>query len=56
MTAKTDKKQTQKLKEFRICVCGPSHVGKTAIINRLVNNAFYAEYNKPDDDEIQEID
>jgi GTPase SAR1 family protein len=25
-------------------VVGPSHVGKTSIINRLVNNTFYPDY------------
>lgn len=25
---------------YRICVCGPSYVGKTQLINRLVNSDF----------------
>ena len=25
---------------YRICILGPSEVGKTAIVNRLVNNYF----------------
>ena len=28
----------------RICVLGPSFVGKTQIVNRLVNNHFYPQY------------
>ena len=30
--------------DFGICVVGPSHVGKTAIINRIVNNSFQSNY------------
>ena len=29
---------------LRICVVGPSYVGKTQLVNRLINNQFYAEY------------
>ena len=27
-------------RKFRICVLGPSFVGKTQVINRFVNNTF----------------
>jgi len=30
--------------EFKICVAGASFVGKTQIINRIINNAFHQEY------------
>lgn len=30
--------------KFRICVLGPSYVGKTQVINRFVNNTFTAHY------------
>ena len=32
------------VKTVRICVLGPSFVGKTQIVNRLVNNHFYPQY------------
>ena len=39
------KKKKQKIiKKFRICVLGPSYVGKTQIVNRLVNNQFTGFY------------
>ena len=30
---------------YRICITGPSHVGKTSFLNRLINNVFYTDYN-----------
>ena len=39
------KKKKQKIiKKFRICVLGPSYVGKTQIVNRLINNQFTGYY------------
>ena len=32
-----------------ICVLGPSFVGKTQIVNRLVNNAFFPQYHATDE-------
>ena len=32
------------VKKFRICVLGPSYVGKTQIVNRFVNNGFSGFY------------
>lgn len=32
------------VRKFRICVLGPSFVGKTQIINRFVNNSFSPYY------------
>ena len=29
---------------FRVCITGPSHVGKTQLINRIVNRSFNWEY------------
>lgn len=29
---------------IRICVLGPSFVGKTQLVNRFVNSSFYGEY------------
>lgn len=38
------KKKQKIIKKFRICVLGPSYVGKTQIVNRLVNNQFSGFY------------
>lgn len=32
------------IREYRICVLGPSFVGKTQLINRFMNNSFSAYY------------
>lgn len=32
------------VRKFRICVLGPSFVGKTQLINRFVNNSFSHYY------------
>lgn len=32
------------MRKYRLCVLGPSFVGKTSIINRLVNNSFSPYY------------
>ena len=29
---------------FRVCVVGPSFVGKSSLVHRIVNNSFYADY------------
>lgn len=42
--AQSKKHQKQKIQTTRICVLGPSFVGKTQIVNRLVNNHFYPQY------------
>ena len=31
-------------KKFRICVMGPAYVGKTQVINRIINNSFTPYY------------
>jgi len=31
-------------KKFTICVTGPSYVGKTSFLNRLISNTFHNEY------------
>ena len=44
MSTKDKIKQRSEMKsmhEFKICVAGASFVGKTQIINRIINNAFY---------------
>ena len=38
------KKQKKIVKKFRICVLGPSYVGKTQVINRFVNSTFTPFY------------
>ena len=38
-----------------ICVLGPSFVGKTQIVNRLVNNAFYPQYHPTDEKDVYKI-
>ena len=35
---------TESFKELKICIAGPSYVGKTSFLNRLINNTFYSEY------------
>ena len=40
----SQKKKKVFIKKFRICVVGPSYVGKTQIVNRLVNNQFTGYY------------
>ena len=37
-------KKNKIVKKFRICVIGPSYVGKTQFCNRLINNAFTGYY------------
>lgn len=32
------------VRKYRICVLGPSFVGKTSIINRFINNSFSTYY------------
>jgi len=41
------KKQSQggpSIRHYRICVLGPSFVGKTQLINRFINNGFSPYY------------
>jgi len=39
------KKQLKKLvKKVRICMLGPSYVGKTQLVNRIINNSFTGYY------------
>jgi len=42
--ANSSKKPKKIVKKFRICVIGPSYVGKTQIVNRMINNAFTGYY------------
>ena len=37
-------KKSKAVKKFNICVIGPSYVGKTQIINRMINNSFTGYY------------
>lgn len=37
-------KSGKQVRKFRICVLGPSFVGKTQIVNRFVNNGFSSYY------------
>lgn len=37
-------KKGRLVKNFKICVLGPSFVGKTQLINRFVNNGFSSYY------------
>ena len=39
-----NKKKKNIVKKFRICVLGPSYVGKTQIVNRFINNGFTGYY------------
>lgn len=39
---KTEKSVKRQI--FRVCVLGPSFVGKSSLVNRIVNNSFYADY------------
>jgi GTPase SAR1 family protein len=39
-----EKKRSNIVKKFRICIIGPSYVGKTQIVNRLVSNSFSGFY------------
>ena len=50
-----DKEPDHKPIEFKICIAGPSHVGKSQIINRIINNAFYNEYYMTDELEEYQI-
>ena len=43
------------IKTFRVCVLGPSFVGKTQIVNRIVNNQFYPQYIPTDELETYKI-
>ena len=38
------KKPPKLVKKFRICLLGPSYVGKTQIVNRFINNNFTGYY------------
>jgi GTPase SAR1 family protein len=38
------KKAGRSVRKYRICILGPSFVGKTSIINRFVNNSFSPYY------------
>jgi len=38
------KKQHQQVRTYRLCVLGPSFVGKTQLINRFINNSFSPYY------------
>jgi len=40
---------------FRIAVLGPSFVGKTQIVNRIVNNNFFAHYIPTEEKEVYKI-
>ena len=51
MTAKPKGRQGREkaVQTKTICVLGPSFVGKTQIVNRLVNNAFFPQYHATDE-------
>lgn len=38
------KKKKKIVKKFRICMMGPSYVGKTQIVNRFIDNSFSGYY------------
>jgi len=38
------KKKKNIVKKFRICMMGPSYVGKTQIVNRFIDNSFSGYY------------
>ena len=37
-------KKDKLVRKFKICLMGPSYVGKTQIVNRIVNNSFTGFY------------
>lgn len=37
-------KEGRSVRKYRICVLGPSFVGKTSMINRFINNSFSTYY------------
>jgi GTPase SAR1 family protein len=39
-----EKKRSNIVKKFRICLIGPSYVGKSQIVNRIVSNSFSGFY------------
>ena len=38
------KKDSKTVKKFRICMMGPSYVGKSQIVNRFIGNSFSGYY------------
>ena len=55
MAQKKAGKSEKPMKVSRICVLGPSFVGKTQIVNRLVNNNFYPQYHETEEVEKYKI-
>ena len=55
MAQKKAGKAEKPMKVSRICVLGPSFVGKTQIVNRLVNNNFYPQYHETEEVETYKI-
>lgn len=37
---------------FRICVLGPSYVGKTQLVNRFLNNSFTGYYEPTEHEQV----
>ena len=55
MPSNTKSRGAPTLKTVRICVIGPSFCGKTQIVNRIVNNSFFPQYNPTDELETYKI-
>ena len=49
--AKHRKRQPEHPKKT-VCVLGPSFVGKTQIVNRIVNNAFFPQYHMTEEKDV----
>jgi len=54
-TKSKNNKQETSVETMRIAVLGPSFVGKTQIVNRIVNNNFFAHYDATDGQEVYKI-
>ena len=48
MATKKGSKHEVNVQTIRIAVLGPSFVGKTQIVNRIVNNNFFPHYDPTD--------
>lgn len=42
--SKAQSTKGRSIRQYRLCILGPSFVGKTSIVNRLVNNSFSPYY------------
>ena len=55
MATKKGSKHEVNVQTIRVAVLGPSFVGKTQIINRIVNNNFFPHYDPTDQKEVYKL-